>query len=67
MQKARCGEEILAWAATEPLARRLAAIQALQVDVEKSAVASDTPAITPVKHDQPVASPTSEKDWEVLF
>lgn len=67
MQKARCGEEILAWAATEPLARRLAAIQALHVDLEKSAVTSGAPAVAPVKDDQPVETPTSEKDWEVLF
>ncbi len=68
MQKARCGEEILAWAATEPLARRLAALRACYVDLEKAATASnDTPTITVPTHDKPVEALAGEKDWEVLF
>lgn len=67
MQKARCGEEVLAWAATEPLARRLAALVAWRVDVEKSAGASNTPPIARPNQEQQGEPPPGEKDWEVLF
>ncbi len=68
MQKARCGKEILAWAATEPLARRLAALRAYCVDLEKSGTASvSTPSAALPTRGNPVERPSSDKDWEVLF
>ena len=67
MQKARCGEEILAWAATEPLARRLAAIQAWRVDLESSTAASNPPSIAPAKTIEPAEASIREDDWEVMF
>lgn len=71
MQKARCGEEVLAWAATEPLARRLAAIRAWRLDLEKSAAASTTPATSPPQQgtpaETPAETPAREKEWEVSF
>ncbi len=68
MQKARCGEEVLAWATTEPLARRLAAIRAWRLDLEKStAAASTTPATLPLKQNARAEAPAGEKDWEVSF
>jgi hypothetical protein len=33
MHRARCGKEVLVWAATEPLARRLAALEGRRADV----------------------------------
>ncbi len=67
MQKARCGDEVLAWAATEPLARRLAAIQAWRVDLEKSAAAPKPPLETTSRKDDPVEASVSDSDWEVMF
>jgi len=67
MQKARCGEEILAWAATEPLARRLAAIQAWRVDLVRSTAASVPPSITPANNIEPAEASVREDDWEVMF
>jgi hypothetical protein len=71
MQKARCGEEILAWAATEPLARRLSALRACYVDMEKTAavanVANETPPATLPTPEIQADAPAGEKDWEVLF
>ncbi len=66
MQRARCGEEALAWAATEPLARRLAALHAYRLDLERAAV-SDTPAPAPPDERQKAVTPGGENDWEVLF
>ena len=67
MQKAGGGEEILAWAATEPLARRLAAIRARHVDLAKFAATLNTTLVTPPEHGEPAETPTGETDWEVLF
>ncbi len=68
MQKASCGEEVLAWAATEPLARRLAALRVWQVDLEKSAAAASTkPATLPFEPAAPAETPAGEKEWEVSF
>ena len=70
MQKAQCGEEVLAWAATEPLARRLAAIKAWRLDMEKSAATTATstiPPTLPAKQDKPADTPAGEKEWEVSF
>lgn len=68
MQKASCGEEVLAWAATEPLARRLAALRVWQVNLEKSAAAASTkPATLPFKPAAPAETPAGEKEWEVSF
>jgi len=68
MQKARCGEEVLAWAATEPLARRLAAIRAWRLDLEKSpSAASTAPSTLPPKQGTPAETPAGEKEWEVSF
>lgn len=68
MQKARCGEEVLAWAATEPLARRLAAIRAWRLDLEKpSAAASAKSLTTPLNRREPAETPAGEKEWEVSF
>lgn len=71
MQKARGGEEVLAWAATEPLARRLAAIRAWRLDLEKSDAASTTPATLPPQQgtpaETPAETPAREKEWEVSF
>ena len=67
MQKARSGEEVLAWAATEPLARRLAALRAHHLDLVASERAAKSH--TPDKLDLPPPSAVAdgEKDWEVLF
>ncbi len=72
MQKARCGDEVLAWAATEPLARRLAALRAAWVDLEKAeaAAAKASPVTSPTP--LPTQEPQSEaragdKDWEISF
>ncbi len=67
MQKARCGEEILAWAATEPLARRLAAIQAWRVDLERSSAVPNPPSMTTAKNGEPAEASVREGDWEVMF
>lgn len=67
MQKARCGEEVLAWAATEPLARRLAAIAAWRVDLEKSAAAPQPVAETSRKRDAAGEEVASDSEWEVMF
>ena len=67
MQKALIGEEVLVWAATEALARRLAAIRTWMVDLEASAAASTAPAAAPSAPAEQVAPASSEKDWEVLF
>jgi len=68
MQKARCGEEVLAWAATEALARRLAALRAFLVDMERSAAVSDhtTPSTLPTRTVD-VDTPSSGEDWEITF
>jgi hypothetical protein len=71
MQKARCGEEVLAWAATEPLARRLAALRADLVDLEKIIGSSDGTAEPLQEPEQETGAPPNEiadkEDWEVLF
>jgi hypothetical protein len=67
MQKARCGDEVLAWAATEPLARRLAAIRAWRVDLEKSAAAPKPQLETPVKNHDSSEGSVRDSDWEVMF
>ena len=67
MQIARSGEEVLVWAATEALARRLAAIRAWLVDLEKSVAASTTLPAAPTQSVEQSGSSASEKDWEVLF
>lgn len=67
MQKARCGVEVLAWAKTEPLARRLAAIRAWRLDLEKSAAAATAPATPPLEQAASAETPASEKEWEVAF
>lgn len=67
MQKARCGDEVLAWAATEPLARRLAAIQAWRVDLEKSAAAPKPQFETPAKNHKSREESVGDSDWEVMF
>lgn len=75
MQKARCGEEILAWAATEPLARRLAALRADLVDLEKiTALTREAPEprpeqdqVTETSPNEPASEPADKQDWEVLF
>ena len=72
MQKAGCGEEVLAWAATEPLARRLAALRACVVDLEKTATVSEgrppvTHPVTQPTREKQAEPPAGEKDWEVSF
>ena len=68
MQKARCGEEVLAWAATEPLARRLAALRAYALDMEKFTASSEKslPSTLPTR-DSNVDARADEKDWEITF
>lgn len=67
MQKARCGEEVLAWAATEPLARRLAALRAFRVDMEKSTGSHKALPSTPPRNNESVDVPSDGKDWEINF
>ena len=66
MQMAACGEEVLAWAATEPLARRLAAIRAHCIDLEKAAATSQNGVAEPANLDHAVDPPPAD-DWEVMF
>ena len=70
MQKA-AGEEIMAWAATEALARRLVALKSWRAEMARAPEAR--PAGEPDWH-SPGAQPgfiaekeRAEKDWEVLF
>lgn len=73
MQRARCGKEVIAWAATEPLARRLAALLARYVDIEIAA--KPAAALPPRLGTEPRLETTAEeppaedenKEWEVSF
>ncbi|NNE83315.1 MAG: hypothetical protein HKN28_05030 [Alphaproteobacteria bacterium] len=76
MQKARDGEEILAWAATEPLARRLAALRTCLVDLEKitapvrenhEPLPQQMHEIETPRNNDAVDDPVAKQDWEVLF
>lgn len=65
MHRARSGKEILAWAVTEPLARRLAALQGLRADAADERDRrgeTDAPA-----GDREVIAGTGTGDWKVLF
>lgn len=76
MQKARGGEEVLAWAATEALARRLAALRTCLVELENiTAPASETQQPLPQQaqeietppNNDTAGEPVAKQDWEVLF
>jgi len=66
MQKAATGEEVLVWAATEPLARRLAAIRAWRTDLEKAAERAQKASVPAASGGEPAGAHGSG-DWEVLF
>lgn len=79
MHRSKHRQEFLAWAATEPLARRLAALKGRRADLlierdraaaqeeesepEEVLKASDPFAVTPVDDD----TETEKQDWKVLF
>lgn len=67
MQKARCGTEVLAWAATEPLARRLSAIRAWQADLEDAAERSGNASTRVPDNGGEEEQAAGEDDWEVVF
>jgi hypothetical protein len=59
MHRARCGKEILAWAATEALARRLAALEGRRADAAhaRDAAAAQAEAQAPTPAEPRVAAP----------
>ena len=65
MHRARSGKEILAWAATEPLARRLAALEGMRSDAadERARRGEDAAAAEP----QRTVAGASAGDWKILF
>ena len=67
MQKAACGDEILVWAATEPLARRLAAISAWKRDTERRMLAEADRVTEPPALKKSAPPQTGKEEWEVLF
>lgn len=67
MQKAQCGDEVLVWATTEPLARRLAAISAWKRDAEQRLLAETDKADEPFEREKAPPAQNSKEDWEVLF
>jgi len=79
MQKAADGAEILAWAASEPLARRLAAISVRRHDLANARAAAErlAPASAEAAHEASSgkslgetsgdAPLPAEKEWEVSF
>lgn len=61
MQRTSTGTEILVWAATEPLARRLAALSAWRREME-DARAKDATAPAPAD-----TTPSDETEWQIAF
>jgi len=72
-QRAKNGRQILAWAATECLARRLAALKALRADpgrprgAHPPATASPTPPARPAQAATAEAEEGAEEEWKILF
>lgn len=67
MQRTAWGGEVLAWAATEPLARRLAALKCWHAELEKSLAEEDTatePAADPHTGPSGTVSPVVTQDQE---
>jgi hypothetical protein len=73
MHRARSGKEVVAWAATEPLARRLAALRGLRVDAMYEAARRSDETPTAVPHEREArpearhAAAAGAGDWKILF
>jgi hypothetical protein len=69
LHRARCGREVLVWAATEPLARRLAALEGRRVDAAfERSQRIDDPMPRPRTADAVLGTGTGgHGDWKILF
>jgi hypothetical protein len=74
IQKAPDGREVLMWGADEVLARRLAALKALSVNLAAAAAATAMPGAkqagspaAPDQADEPQAPEQETKEWSILF
>jgi hypothetical protein len=65
VQRATDGEEVTAWAPTEPLARRLAVLTAL-AEHRRSKVRADTAPSTDIQTDESAAG-DGDLSWKISF
>lgn len=64
MQRTRSGREVLVWAATEPLARRLAAVESLRADAaDRAAQQPGSPAVP----SGGAGDEAGSGEWKILF